>query len=321
MRSAGLAMVFVCISIALAPARADEGLRDQAVALVDRWIAAQNSGDAAAYAACYSATADRPQLLPRPSHVEAVHIEVSDLPEHEMRVTFTLTRDRDNSCTIEHRRMTVADERGALRIRREETSSASDVPGPCGHRCDPGCSAYAPPQSRRREIHECEVACTGSAEDCVRYADIYAAGQCGTERDLARAIQIDEDACRRRERLACRAAARLLHERNEAGDVARAIALLEPSCRAARDCVDVDLFTRLLRARNATDDTARALRILTASCTNGADAGEAAKACDAAAEMYDRGEGAAQNARRARELRARAARLWRAAGKPSCCAE
>ena len=147
------------------------------------------------------------------------------------------------------------------------------------------------------------------------------AGRVGRLTRSVRAIQIDEDGCHRHEPLACRAAARLLSERKEVGDVARAIALLEPSCHAARDCVDVDLFARLLRARNENDDAARALRILTASCTNRVDPGDAAKACDAAAEMYDSGEGAAQNARRARELRARAARLWRVAGKPSSCAE
>jgi TPR repeat protein len=155
----------------------------------------------------------------------------------------------------------------------------------------------------------------------VRYADIYSSGQCGVEPDLVRAIQIDEDGCRRHEPLACRAAARLLDERRKLGDVALAIALLETSCRAAKDCVDIDLFTRLLRARNENDDAARALRFLTAACADRTDLGDAAKACQVAAEMYDRGEGAAPNARRARELRARAGRLWRAAGKPPCCAE
>ena len=318
MRSVVVALLVVCISVT--PARGDDALRDQAVALLERWITAQNTGDADAYAACYSPTVER-GAVSKPSRVEVVHIDVLDRPGNEMRVTFTLMRDRGNSCTIEHREMTLGGEPGALRIRRDETSSASDVPRPCGHRCDPECSRDAPPQSRRREIHECEVACTHSAEDCVRYADIFAGGQCGIGHDLARAIQIDEDACRRSEALACNAAARLLDERNQVGDVGRAISLLEPTCRSASDCIDVHLFARLLRSRNQNDDAARALRILTASCTTREDPGAAAKACDSAAEMYDRGEGATRDARRARQLRARAGRLWRAAGKPSCCAE
>jgi ketosteroid isomerase-like protein len=336
--------LFLLTCVVPVTARADDAARDRAVELIERWLAAQNSGDFAAYSALYADDfrgtrrsgqrtveldragwlKDRARMFQKPMQVQASHIVVfEDLVDHRtMTANFDQSWQSGRYHDLGPKRMTIVNRDGVLSITREELTSSFVTSLPATHGCWPTCTQRAPPAAQRREVKECELACAESAGACVHYAQVIAGGMCGLQADRTRAIAVVEEACKRPDADACEAAAALLADRSDDGGIAHAIDLLTPHCKPGSCALD-SILPKLLVKRGEKADLERALRIRLAMCASegSTSSGWAGEACAAAANMIDAGQGAPRSPKRVRALRERAETLEHEAATPHCCVE
>jgi ketosteroid isomerase-like protein len=345
-RWAALCVTLLAMCLFSGTGRADDAERDRAVELIERWLAAQNSGDFAAYSTLYADDfrgtrrsgkrtveldrvgwmKERARMFQKPMRVDAISIEVYELGAGTMRANFLQSWASGRYHDAGRKSMTIATHDGALWITGEELKNSSVLSRPITPSCNPGCTHIAPPASQRREVKACETACAESADTCVHYAQVIQGGLCGVKADIARAIGIVEEACKRPEALACEEAARLLKERNAEGDLSRAIELLGPRCND-RDCSPESLLPVLLFARREKPDLERAFRIERGICSRYLDSdrkwdGSASPACETTARMLETGQGTPRSAKRAREVRESVEALEREESPSQrCCVE
>ncbi|HEY3360162.1 MAG TPA: hypothetical protein VGQ83_43320 [Polyangia bacterium] len=158
----------------------------------------------------------------------------------------------------------------------------------------------------RGTLLRCERACEADPRECGGLGDALLRGSCGLTRNVGRAIELYEKACRAGEDVACLSAAQALADRGGSDDVARGIRLYGPRCHEIGDA-RCEVLAQLLRQPSPLRDAPRALALYVRACGSGG-YDDSPESCDAAAEMLEKGEVPA-DPKRAERLRRLAARI------------